>query len=81
MQCLSWLEAFVACREVPCPLANAFAFGEGDVGEAGRVGEVVLDALELFFACGFDGGGFGFVEVDAGEVFALDNMHGSGRDG
>ena len=37
------LEAFVACREVLHLLANAFALGEGDVGEAGRVGEVVLN--------------------------------------
>ena len=31
------------CREVPRSLANAFAFGKGDVGEAGGVGEVVLN--------------------------------------
>ena len=37
------LEAFVAHREVLRLLANAFAFGEGDVGEAGGVGEVVLN--------------------------------------
>ena len=78
---LSSLEVFVARKEAPRSLVNAFAFSGGGVGEAGGVGEVVLNALELFFARGFDGGGFGFVEVDAGEVFALDNVHGRGGDG
>ena len=78
---LSSLEVFVACKEAPHSLVNAFVFSGGGVGEAGGVGEVVLNALKLFFACGFDGCGSGFVKVDAGEVFALDNMHGSDGDG
>ena len=44
---MSLLEVFVMRREALRLLANAFVFGEGDVGEAGRVGEVVLKALEL----------------------------------
>ena len=58
---MSPLEVFVACREAPHSLANAFALGEGDVGEAGGVGEVVLKALELFIVCGFAGDGVGDV--------------------
>ena len=58
---MSWLEAFVARREAPRSLANAFAFGEGDIGEAGGVGKVVLNALELFIVRRFAGDGVGVV--------------------
>ena len=58
---MSPLEVFVACREAPHSLANAFALGEGDVGEAGRVGEVVLKVLKLFIVHGFAGDGVGIV--------------------
>ena len=75
------LEAFVACREVLHLLANAFALGEGDVGEAGRVGEVVLKVLKLFIVHGFAGDGVGIVgnvegigvvdDVDVGVVVGV----------
>ena len=72
---MSWLEAFVARREAPRSLANAFAFGEGDIGEAGGVGEVVLNALELFIVREFAGDGVGVVGNVEG-VGVVDDVNG-----
>ena len=57
-------------KGVPCSLANALTFSEGDVGKAGGVGEV-SNALELFFMHGFVGDGAVGDVAGVGDVLGL----------
>ena len=49
--CLSSPETFVAHEKSTRSLDDLFAFGEGNVEEASRVGEDGLDEFEFFFTC------------------------------